>query len=132
MLRVIALGLMLGLAAAATFIIANTIRITVFARRREISIMKYVGATDWFIRWPFIIEGMTLGLIGSLVASGLVIWFYQAAVRSLAVSLPVLPLVKPWPFLLGVTGWLVLLGTAIGVVGSTISYAVSSGISFIS
>ncbi|NLY53598.1 MAG: ABC transporter permease [Firmicutes bacterium] len=121
MLRVIALGLMLGLAAAATFIIANTIRITVFARRREISIMKYVGATDWFIRWPFIIEGMTLGLIGSLVASGLVIWFYQAAVRSLAVSLPVLPLVKPWPFLLGVTGWLVLLGTAIGVVGSTIS-----------
>jgi len=73
------------------------------------------------IRWPFIIEGMTLGLIGSLVASGLVIWFYQAAVRSLAVSLPVLPLVKPWPFLLGVTGWLVLLGTAIGVVGSTIS-----------
>lgn len=120
-LRVVALGLMLGLAAAATFIIANTIRITVFARRREISIMKYVGATDWFIRWPFIIEGMTLGLIGSLIAAGLIAWAYQAAVVNLAVSVPFFPLVKPWPFLLGVTGWLLLIGTAIGVIGSTVS-----------
>ena len=120
-LRVVALGLMLGLAAAATFIIANTIRITVFARRREISIMKYVGATDWFIRWPFLIEGMTLGLIGSLIAAGLIAWAYQAAVVNLAVSVPFFPLVKPWPFLLGVTGWLLLIGTAIGVIGSTVS-----------
>lgn len=120
-LRVVALGLMLGLAGAATFIIANTIRITVFARRREINIMKYVGATDWFIRWPFVIEGMTLGLIGSLFAAGLVAWAYQATVGSLAVSIPFLPLVKPWPFLLGITGWLILIGTAIGVIGSTVS-----------
>lgn len=120
-LRVVALGLMLGLAAAATFIIANTIRITVFARRREINIMKYVGATDWFIRWPFVIEGMTLGLIGSLFAAGLVAWAYQASVSSLAVSIPFLPLVKPWPFLLSISGWLILIGTAIGVVGSTVS-----------
>lgn len=120
-LRVVALGLMLGLAGAATFIIANTIRITVFARRREINIMKYVGATDWFIRWPFVIEGMTLGLIGSLFAAGLVAWAYQATVGSLAVSIPFLPLVKPWPFLLGISGWLILIGTAIGVIGSTVS-----------
>ncbi|HHW98327.1 MAG TPA: ABC transporter permease [Firmicutes bacterium] len=120
-LRVVALGLMLGLAAAATFIIANTIRITVFARRREISIMKYVGATDWFIRWPFVIEGMTLGLIGSLIAAGLVAWAYNAAVVNLAVTIPFFPLVKPWPFLLGIAGWVVLIGTAIGVIGSTVS-----------
>ncbi len=120
-LRVVALGLMLGLAAAATFIIANTIRITVFARRREINIMKYVGATDWFIRWPFVIEGMTLGLIGSLIAAGLVAWAYQAAVGGLAVSIPFIPLVAPWPFLLGVSGWLILIGTVIGVVGCTFS-----------
>ncbi len=120
-MRVVALGLMLGLASAATFIIANTIRITVFARRREISIMKYVGATDWFIRWPFVIEGMTLGLVGSLIAAGLVAWAYSAAVVNLAVTIPFFPLVKPWPFLLGVSGWLLLIGTTIGVLGSTLS-----------
>lgn len=120
-LRVVALGLMFGLAAAATFIIANTIRITVFARRREINIMKYVGATDWFIRWPFVIEGMTLGLIGSLIAAGLVAWAYRATVSSMAVSMPFLPLVTPWPFLLGISGWLILIGTAIGIIGSTVS-----------
>ncbi|HOJ11443.1 MAG TPA: permease-like cell division protein FtsX [Clostridiales bacterium] len=50
------------------FIISNTIKLTVFARRREISIMKYIGATDWFIRWPFIVEGVIIGFIGSIVA----------------------------------------------------------------
>ena len=85
------------------------------------SIMKYVGATDWFIRWPFVIEGMTLGLIGSLIAAGLVAWAYNAAVVNLAVTIPFFPLVKPWPFLLGIAGWVVLIGTAIGVIGSTVS-----------
>lgn len=121
LVRFIALGLMLGLASAATFIIANTIRITVFARRREISIMKYVGATDWFIRWPFIIEGMVLGFVGSLVSAGLVSWLYGMAVTSLQVSMPFLPLVKPWPLLLMMSGWLLLIGMAIGVLGSTLS-----------
>lgn len=120
-LRLVALGLMVGLASAATFIIANTIRITVFARRREINIMKYVGATDWFIRWPFVIEGMFLGLIGSLIAAGLVAWAYNAAVGNLALSLPFFPLVPPWPYLLSVSGWLTLIGTAIGAIGSTVS-----------
>lgn len=119
--RMIALGLMIGLAAAATFIISNTIRITVFARRREINIMKYVGATDWFIRWPFVIEGMILGFTGSLVAGGLIIWFYQAAVSNLAVSMPFLPLIQPWPLLLVIGAWVLGIGMAIGVLGSTIS-----------
>ncbi len=50
------------------FIISNTIKLTVFARRREINIMKFIGATDWFIRWPFIIEGVIIGLLGAVVA----------------------------------------------------------------
>lgn len=50
------------------FLIGNTIKITVFTRKREIGIMKYVGATDWFIRWPFIIEGIILGIIGAIIA----------------------------------------------------------------
>lgn len=61
MVRIFGVILMAFLALAALFIISNTIRLTVFARRKEIGIMKYVGATDWFIRWPFLLEGMILG-----------------------------------------------------------------------
>ena len=52
----------------AVFIIANTIKLTVFARRREINIMKYIGATDWFIRWPFVVEGVIISITGALLA----------------------------------------------------------------
>ena len=68
LLRIFGFTLMLVLAFATLFIISNTIRLTVFARRKEIAIMKYVGATDWFIRWPFVMEGMVLGLFGSIIA----------------------------------------------------------------
>jgi cell division transport system permease protein len=50
------------------FIIANTIKLTVFARRKEINIMKYIGATDWFIRWPFVVEGVIIGIMGAVLA----------------------------------------------------------------
>ncbi|WP_346939881.1 permease-like cell division protein FtsX [uncultured Clostridium sp.] len=50
------------------FLIGNTIKITVFTRKKEIGIMKYVGATDWFIRWPFIIEGIILGIVGACIS----------------------------------------------------------------
>ncbi len=61
---------MLGI--IALFIIIYTIKLTVFARRREINIMKYVGATDWFIRWPFVIEGIIIGLVGAFFANILI------------------------------------------------------------
>ena len=69
LIRIFGFSLIQVLALATLFIISNTIRLTVFARRKEIAIMKYVGATDWFIRWPFVLEGMVLGLLGSLVAA---------------------------------------------------------------
>lgn len=50
------------------FIISNTIKITVFARRKEINIMKFIGATDWFIRWPFVVEGVIIGIMGAVIA----------------------------------------------------------------
>ena len=59
------------------FIISNTIRLTVFARRKEINIMKYIGATDWFIRWPFVFEGIIIGCIGALFAFLLVAYIYS-------------------------------------------------------
>jgi len=55
---------------ASAFLIANTIRLSLYARRREVEVMKLVGATDWFIRWPFVIEGVVVGALGALVAIG--------------------------------------------------------------
>jgi len=64
----ISLWAMVILGIIAVFIISNTIKITVFARRRDINIMKYLGATNWFISWPFMIEGMIIGIIGAIVS----------------------------------------------------------------
>jgi cell division transport system permease protein len=77
--RIVSLVLICVLLVVSLFIIANTIKLTVFARRKEINIMKYIGATDWFIRWPFIYEGMLIGLTGALVAFILVSYLYGFA-----------------------------------------------------
>lgn len=69
-------GLVVVLAVVAVVVISNTIRITVFARRREINIMKYVGATNGFIRLPFFVEGMAAGLISAFIASVIVLGGY--------------------------------------------------------
>lgn len=63
-----AFGLMLLLVIAAILLIGNTIRLSIFARRREVEVMRLVGATNWFIRWPFMIEGLIFGLIGAIAA----------------------------------------------------------------
>ena len=105
-------------------VISNTIRITVFARRKEISIMKYVGATNAFIRWPFFVEGMGAGLIAALVASGVVIGGYAVVLHYagdlgnfftdlLGVSL--LPLSEVWYVILAV---FVAFGMIIGSLGT--------------
>ncbi len=69
-------GMVLLLFIVSLFIIANTIRITMFSRRLEISIMKAVGATNWFIRWPFMIEGIVIGIISSVVSFGVLAGLY--------------------------------------------------------
>jgi cell division protein FtsX len=65
--RVFSLILILVLSVISIGIIMNTIKLTVFIRKNEINIMKYVGATDWFIRWPFVIEGIVIGLVGAII-----------------------------------------------------------------
>jgi len=77
-LRNISLWLVILLGLVSIFIISNTIKLAMFARRKEIAIMKHVGATNGFIRWPFIIEGIIIGLIGGVIASGLMLWAYSA------------------------------------------------------
>ena len=64
-------GLAVLLALASILLVANTIRLSMYARRREVEVMKLVGATDWFIRWPFVIEGVIVGALGGVVAIAL-------------------------------------------------------------
>ena len=109
------------LAMATLFIISNTIRLTVFARRKEVTIMKYVGATDWFIRWPFLLEGMTLGFIGAVLASFILSIIYRSVVDKIHGTLTFLPVLSPSPLLWWVTFGLLIAGTAIGALGSFIS-----------
>jgi cell division transport system permease protein len=121
MIRTFGLILIVFLGLAAMFIISNTIRITVFARRKEIGIMKYVGATDWFIRWPFLIEGMILGFLGALVAVLVLVKTYSVITGHVAESIAFLPILPSQPMLAYLTSFLLAVGTAIGALGSTIS-----------
>lgn len=121
LVRIFGLILMILLAGATIFIIANTIRLTVFARRKEIAIMKYVGATDWFIRWPFILEGMVLGLIGGIIAALALRSFYAAMAAKIYSTLTFFPLMPQYPFMHYVAIAIVLSGMIIGTIGSAIS-----------
>ena len=67
-IRIVTIAILAGLVIGAIFIISNTIKLTVYARRKEISIMKYVGATNSFIRWPFIVEGMLIGILSAAIS----------------------------------------------------------------
>jgi cell division transport system permease protein len=80
----------------AMFLISNTIKITIFSRRREIEIMKLVGATNWFIRWPFLTEGIIIGTVGALVPFLIVTYGYHSVFTRfggtfLALTFPLIP-----------------------------------------
>lgn len=121
LMRIFGVALMLLLAGATLFIISNTIRLTVFARRKEIAIMKYVGATDWFIRWPFLLEGIVLGFVGSIIAALVLRSFYAAMAAKIYDTLAFFPLMPQYPFMNYVAIAIILSGMAIGAIGSTIS-----------
>lgn len=123
-IRNIGLVLTLFLAAIATFIINNTIKLTINARRREISIMKYVGATSWYIRWPFILEGTILGFIGALISTGIVYLIYSYSYQLLTTQFYVVFAA----YILNVKTIAneililnIIIGTGIGALGSMVS-----------
>ncbi len=82
MLLVIAVLLLV----ASLLLVANTIRLSIYARRREVEVMRLVGATNWFIRWPFMIEGMIVGLTGAVIAVGILVLGKVTIVDPLAES----------------------------------------------
>lgn len=106
------------------FVVGNTIKLTVIARSKEINIMKYVGATNWFIRWPFLIEGVLLGLIGSLIALGIVGFSYKRIVDFITQKLYVMisAYMIPAPVFIENTSIIfIVLGMGIGALGSIFS-----------
>lgn len=121
-IRISGIILILFLAAAELFIISNTIRLTVFARRREIQIMKYVGATNGFVRWPFLFEGMLIGFIGSGISSILLWLCYRMIQEEIHnAGLVFIPLLAMYPFIVHVVIFLLAAGIIIGALGSAIS-----------
>ncbi|NLI11097.1 Cell division protein FtsX [Pelotomaculum propionicicum] len=119
--RAAGLATMILLGIAAVFLIATTIRLSVYARRKEIGIMKFLGATDWFVRFPFILEGMVLGLAGSLIAVLVVYFGYLSLIGNIQLSLPFMQLVTDRDLIKPLMGGLIGLGLIIGATGSLIS-----------
>lgn len=121
MLKLIGIVASAGLFLVAAFIISNTIRLTLYARRREIRIMQLVGASNWFIRMPFVLEGMLLGSVGGAIAFGIVVGGSRYVSEVVSRSMPWLgqfsARVEPSQFL----GGMVALGCLVGVFGSLIS-----------
>jgi len=103
------------------FLISNTIKLTVYSRRREIGIMKFVGATDWFIRWPFIIEGMFMGLAGGIIAFGVVYSAYRVVYADVTQSMFYAELVTPVYVLQNFSWQFGVTGLVIGALGSFIA-----------
>jgi cell division transport system permease protein len=114
-------GMVVGLIVITLFVIVNTIRLAVYARRQEIEIMKLVGATDWFIRWPFVLEGVLYGLVGALVACVVVLAAYQPAQRQFLSIVQFLPVNLDPSFPLKLAMLTASVGVAIGAAGSYIS-----------
>ncbi|MGI6452530.1 MAG: permease-like cell division protein FtsX [Syntrophomonadaceae bacterium] len=118
--RNLSVGFIVFLFLGAIFLIATTIRLAVYARRKEVYLMKLIGANDWFIRWPFFIEGTALGCSGSLLAILALGVGYNSILNHLD-KLFFLPLVTDKVFLLEIYCLLFLAGGFLGVVGTYIS-----------
>jgi cell division transport system permease protein len=118
--RILSLAFIVLLSLGAVFLIATTIRLAIFSRRKEIYLMKLIGSTDWFVRWPFFIEGILLGTMGSLIAILLLAIGYETFIGSIQ-SVPFVPVLSNRALLLQVYAGLVVIGAVLGVLGTYIS-----------
>lgn len=118
--RILCMVFIVLLSLGALFLIATTIRLAVFSRRKEVYLMKLIGSTDWFVRWPFFIEGILLGTAGALIAILLLALGYGTLIGSIQ-SVPFVPVVSNTALLIKLYAGLVLVGAFLGILGTYIS-----------
>lgn len=117
----IAFAIVIILVVVTVFLIVNTIKLTIFSRKREISIMRVVGASNWTIKNPFIIEGFIIGLLGSILPVIVTIYGYTAFYNSLDqghLFSSLIELLNPQPFVYLISLILIVLGALVGMFGS--------------
>src|SRR5699024_4897222 len=121
--RNVGLVVIIGLVLTAIFLISNTIKLTIMARSKEIGIMKLVGATNGFIRWPFFVEGMLLGILGSVIPISMILFGYSFLEKLLVeqIHFRVIELLPYNPFAWQLSLVIIAIGTFIGVWGSVMS-----------
>jgi cell division transport system permease protein len=119
--RIISVIIIIMLALGAVFLIATTIRLAIFSRRKEVYLMKLIGATDWFVRWPFFIEGILLGSMGALLAIILLALGYGSLVNNMQTAIFFIPLINNQRMLLEIYLALFATGAVLGSLGTFIS-----------
>lgn len=123
-LQAAALVIMAFLVVVSVVVVSNTIKLTVFARAREISIMKYIGATNWFIRGPFLVEGILIGVFSSLISAGITYVLYSKIVELVGTQVMTIlssPLVPAGYLSFNLICIFLAMGISIGACGSIIS-----------
>ena len=116
----VTIAIIIGLVCVTVFLICNTIKLTIFARKSKIEIMRLVGISNFVIKLPFVIEGLFLGIIGSIIPIGVTIWGYIIAYDKLEGYLftNFIKMLDPLPFTLYVSLALVIIGGLVGMIGS--------------
>lgn len=119
-IKKIAYGAVIALILVTVFLIINTIKLTIFSRKREISIMRLVGASNITIKTPFIIEGMVLGMLGSIVPILIIIFGYSALFTVMEGNhyIPIVQLITPEPFIYTSSLAVLIIGIIVGMIGS--------------
>ena len=119
-LAIAGVGLLIVLCIVSVVIVMNTIRTAVYHRRKEIEVMKLVGATEWFVRSPFVIEGIMTGLIAAAIALALLVVAYEPAVQQFRSDVGFIPLSYDPSFISSLARDLLLAGALLGALGSYI------------
>ena len=120
-IRAVGLGLFIILIGVSVVLIMNTPQVTVYSRRREVGIMKFVGATDWFIRWPFVIEGMVIGLVGAVFACVALFFAYKGLFVWIASILSFVSIVNPMYIISNLLWQFAIGGIVVGGIASVIA-----------
>ena len=120
LIQKISIVLVLTLVIVTVFLIMNTIKLTIKTRKREISIMRLVGASNFSIKTPFVVEGMLIGAIGSIVPMIVSIYGYLALYNHFEGQIfsPLIKLIKPTPYIYQVSFAVLVLGIIVGMIGS--------------